>query len=238
MNKTFLKAILWKELVCFFRNTLGIVSLYILLLLGTNMFLPSMYMERGSITPWINEMLLNNIIVLAATVIVTAGSAIISQSMGLERREGILKVLLGIGLPPELIWLGQYLFAFCCSYVLWLVSFLLYFIGIQLIYGVQIIMTVQCLFLSLFVFPVIAILILAVYAGLFWTAKNQNTQLLYSLLPGIIYLLSFWLNQIFSEERVVISFWAAVGMLAGSILGVFLITRFIKRVDAERLFDS
>lgn len=238
MNKYIFKAIIWKETICFFRSTFPIVLFYIFILLGTNLFLPSLYIENGMVSIWMNNLLLNNCIILSTTLTVTIGSVIISQSMGLERREGIIKVLIGIGLPPDIIWMAQYIFAFVCSYILWLFSFGVYSMGIPMIYGIRIELTGEWLLLAGIVFPVLSALLLAVYAGLFWVTKNQTTQILYSMIPALVYLISFYLNQAFAEKTMQLHILAAVGLTLISIVGIIIIMRIIRKLNPERLFDS
>lgn len=237
MSKHIFKAIIWKEAVCFSRNSFLVVLFYIILLLGTNLFLPSLYIEEENISPWMNDLLLNNAVILSATLTVTVGSVIISQSMGLERREGILKVLLGMNLPADIIWLAQYIFSFVCSYILWLVSFLVYIMGVPLFYDIQMNMTKECLVLAVVVFPAVSALLLAVYAWLFWIAKNQTTQILYSMIPVLVYMASFYLNQAFAETKLQVHILAAVGLVLASLVGI-IIARIIKHINAERLFDK
>lgn len=238
MNKAILRAVIWKETICFFRSTVPIVLFYILILLGTNLFLPSLYIENGIVSTWMDNLLLNNSIILSATLTVTIGSVIISQSMGLERREGILKVLIGIGLPPDIIWMAQYVFAILCSYMLWLFCFGVYCVGIPMIYDIRMELSGEWLLLAGIVFPILSALILAVYAGLFWIAKNQTTQILYSMIPVLVYLISFYLNQEFAEKTMQIHIFAAVGLILISITGIIIIMQIIKKLNPERLFDS
>lgn len=238
MNKHILKAIIWKESICFFRNSGLTVLFYIFLLLGTNLFMPSLYIEEGTISPWMNDLLVNNGIIMAATLTVTVGSAIISQSMGLEKREGILKILLGIGIPSDLIWTAQYIFAVACSYLCWLLSFVIYVVGIRMLYDISIEMTGSSLILALVVFPVVSTLILAVYAWLFWITQKQTAQIIYSMIPALVYMGSFYLNQALAESKLEIHIWIAVALVLVSIAGVAVIAKNIKKVSAERLFDS
>lgn len=238
MNRTMIKAIIWKELICFFRSSFLIVLFYVFLLLGTNLFLPSLYIENGIVTPWMNDLLMNNGIILSATLTVTIGCVIISQSMGLERREGILKVLIGIRIPTDIIWMTQYIFASACSYILWLLSFGVYSLGISIIYGIRMELTGECVLLAGIVFPVFAALILSVYACLFWTAKNQTSQVLYSMLPALVYLISFYLNQAFAEKTIQFHILAVIGLILISIAGIIGIMQIIKKLNPERLFDS
>lgn len=238
MNKTIIKAIIWKETICFFRSSLLIVLFYIFLLLGTNLFLPSLYIENGIVSPWMNDLLMNNGIILSATLTITIGCVIIGQSMGLERREGILKVLIGIGIPTDIIWMAQYIFASVCSYILWLLSFGVYSLGIPMIYGIRMELSGESVLLAGVVFPMLAALILAVYAWLFWTAKNQTSQILYSMLPVLVYLISFYLNQAFAEKTMQIHILAAIGLILMSIAGIIVIMQIIKKWNPERLFDS
>lgn len=237
MNKIILSAIIWKEILCFFRNSLLIVLFYIFLMLGTNLFLPSLYIENGIVSPWMNDFLLNNGIILSATLTVTIGCVLISQSMGLERREGILKVLIGSGIPADIIWLSQYIFAFICSYILWLLSFGMYDLGISMIYDIKIELSWDSVLLSAIVFPVLAALILAIYAWLFWTARNQTSQILYSMLPALVYLVSFYLNQAFAEKTIQLHILAAIGLILMSIAGILIIMQIIRKWNPERLFD-
>lgn len=238
MNKGIIKAIIWKETICFIRNSLLIVLFYIFLLLGTNLFLPSLYIENGIVSPWMNDLLINNSIILSATLTVTVGCVIISQSMGLERREGILKILIGIGIPADIIWVSQYIFAFACGYILWLVSLGLYCLGLPMLYGISLELTGKVLLLAGVVFPVLAALILAVYAWLFWTAKNQTSQVLYSMIPAAVYLISFYLNQAFAEKALEIHIFAVIGLVLICGTGIFIIMQVIKKMNPERLFDS
>lgn len=236
MSRYIFRAVIWKEAICFFRNSLLIVLFYIFLMLGTNLFLPSLYIEEN-ISPWMNDLLLNNAVILSATLIVTVGSVIISQSMSLERREGILKVLLGMNLPAETIWLAQYCFALISSYMIWLIVFCVYSMGVPVFYDMHMYMTKESLLLAFVVFPAVSALLLAVYAWLFWIARNQTTQILYSMIPVLVYMISFYLSQVFAEIKLHIHILAAVGLILVSTAGIIVIARIIKNIDAEQIFD-
>lgn len=235
MKRGIVKAIIWKEWICLFRRSFGIILFYIFLLVGTNLFLPSMYMEENIKNPWITSMLFNNAFILSASVIIAIGSVIISQSMGLERREGILRLLIGFGFPPEVIWLAQYVFACIFSYLCWLVCLAIYWIGIQGFYDIQMSITGESAFLLLFMFPVIAMFFLAFYAFLFWITRNQTTLIVYSILPGLIYLLSFFFIQEFSETKIRFHWAVIIGLIAVSVGSVFVFEYIIKRIGSKDL---
>lgn len=132
MNKGALRAILWKEKVIFFRNAVGLVFFYMILILFSNIYILSSYIQETSLQEYLDHIITNNLIMLAPTVFVAIGSVILSQSISIDKREGILKILFGNGTGADVIWLGKYIFSVFVCYVVLFICVCVYFFRFSL----------------------------------------------------------------------------------------------------------
>ena len=235
MNKGALSAILWKEKIIFFRNAVGLVFFYMILILFSNIYILSSYIQETSLQEYLDHIITNNLIMLAPTVFVAIGSVILSQSISIDKREGILKILIGNGTGADVIWLGKYIFSVFVCYVVLFICVCVYFFSLLIIFDMHIVMTKGNFMMIFFIMPVVSMFLLALYAFLFWITKNQTVQIFYSMFPAIIYLVSFYISDYVIDKKMETNLVLIILLCSLSILGIFMLSKCVKKYEIEKL---
>ena len=235
MYKATLYAILWKEKIIFFRSTIGLVLFYFLLIVGANIYMLSSYINDPSLNGYIENIIINNLIMLAPTVFMAIGSVIVSQSISIDKREGILKILLGNGTRSDIIWIGKYIFSVIICYIVLLASVFVYLFGIRMLYDGYIVLSTSNYVLIFVILPIVSMLLLALYAFIFWITKNQTVQIFLSMFPAAIYLVSFYVSDYIIEKKVDTKIGVAILVCSLSVLGVCILNKCVQKYDVEKL---
>lgn len=235
MNNKTLNAIIWKEKVLFFRSTIWLVLFYLLLIELSNIYIFTSYLESDYIKKNIDNVVFNNLAMLVPTVFVAVGSVILSQSISVEKKEGILIHLIGNGTSAADIWLGKVIYSFLVCYITLIFCIGSYYGMVTVLFSITIVFSVKKWFLLLCVIPIISAFLLSIYAFLFWISKSQLIQVLYSMLPAVIYLISFYINDYIISREFEVKVPVLVLICCVCLLGIFLLSKVVKNYLIEKI---
>lgn len=233
-NKT-LNAIIWKEKVLFFRSTIWLVLFYLLLIELSNIYVLTSYIEIDYIKKNIDNVVFNNLAMLVPTIFVAVGSVILSQSISVEKKEGILIHLIGNGTSAADIWLGKVIYSLLVCYVTLILCIGSYYGMVTILFSITIVFSIKQWILLLFVMPVISSFLLSLYAFLFWISKSQLIQVLYSMLPAVIYLISFYINDYIIGREFEAKVPVLVLICCICLLGIILLSKVVKNYLIEKI---
>ena len=233
-NKT-LNAIIWKEKVLFFRSTIWLVLFYLLLIELSNIYVLTSYIEIDYIKKNIDNVVFNNLAMLVPTIFVAVGSVILSQSISVEKKEGILIHLIGNGTSAADIWLGKVIYSLLVCYVTLILCIGSYYGMVTILFSITIVFSIKQWILLLFVMPVISSFLLSLYAFLFWISKSQLIQVLYSMLPAVIYLISFYINDYIIGREFEAKVPVFVLICCICLLGIILLSKVVKNYLIEKI---
>lgn len=233
-NKT-LNAIIWKEKVLFFRSTIWLVLFYLLLIELSNIYVLTSYIEIDYIKKNIDNVVFNNLAMLVPTIFVAVGSVILSQSISVEKKEGILIHLIGNGTSAADIWLGKVIYSLLVCYVTLILCIGSYYGMVTILFSITIVFSIKQWILLLFVMPVISSFLLSLYAFLFWISKSQLIQVLYSMLPAVIYLISFYINDYIIAREFEAKVPVLVFICCICLLGIILLSKVVKNYLIEKI---
>lgn len=233
-NKT-LNAIIWKEKVLFFRSTIWLVLFYLLLIELSNIYVLTSYIEIDYIKKNIDNVVFNNLAMLVPTIFVAVGSVILSQSISVEKKEGILIHLIGNGTSAADIWLGKVIYSLLVCYVTLILCIGSYYGMVTILFSITIVFSIKQWILLLLVMPVISSFLLSLYAFLFWISKSQLIQVLYSMLPAVIYLISFYINDYIIAREFEAKVPVFVLICCICLLGIILLSKVVKNYLIEKI---
>lgn len=237
MNDNIIKAVMWKEKVCFMRNMFPIVLFYVVLIMGTQLFVSSLYIDLDFPYDILNSIFANNVIVMPAMVIVAVGSIIISQDMFEERREKALDVLLAIGISPKKLWYGKYLFAILSSYLICLFFLIIYIFTIRMLFGFHVHLTFEEWFYTLIVTPSVAFFVLAITAFICWVFKQETTQIVMIIIPLTAYMISFFLSDYLGAHDLKINILISIAVLVVTYSALAIILMMVNHISKERIIE-
>ncbi len=233
-NKT-LNAVIWKEKVLFFRSTIWLVLFYLLLIEISNIYILTSYIESDYIIKNIDNVVFNNLAMLVPTIFIAVGSVVLSQSIGVEKKEGILIQLIGNGTSAADIWLEKVIYSLLVCYVTLILCIGSYYAMVTLLFSITIVFSIKQWILLIFVIPIISSFLLSIYAFLFWISKSQLIQVLYSMLPAVIYLISFYINDYIISRVFEVKIPVLVLICCVCFLGIFLLSKVVKGYLIEKI---
>lgn len=227
MKRMMIKGMLWKELKLFVSSSLFLIILYVLVFVGAYYSNIEALLEANALD---DDTFFSICVTLVIFIMSLAGSLVISQSTGVDKREGVLNSLLGTASSAMYIWMGQLLFSVAVGYVFSMLGlgfiFIIMYIQFDIFIQFQFIFYLELIIML----PAFCAFVLSIYSFLLWITKNTTLQMIISILPVFSYMLAIvlldYINEIMNvfQTPVII----AVGLL--SFLGIILVGLIVNKM--------
>lgn len=227
LKKSIVKGIIWKEFRIFAGISFFLCVFYTVLLLWA-------YYENIGTLIELESINQDSYFAVYATMVVfimnMTGGTILSQSVGTDKKEGILNSLLGTFHEPKYIWYGQLLFSSFISYIFSIAGILALGLKAKYCLKVKISFLWHQYLQLIIVVPVICVFILSIYNFLLWVIKNQALQMIITILPAFSYI--FALGMINFISKAVGFFQITVILIVGlfSMVGIWIVGYIVNKV--------
>ncbi|MCL6591513.1 MAG: ABC transporter permease [Firmicutes bacterium] len=225
LNLTHIRAMMWKEFVEGMRTSWFFIPLTIAFVVGMQYLPVAQILNNKEILPLQKGMFLAMIaIYLPVMTIPFFGNVILFRSLYEERRQKSIHVLFASGVSPLSVWTGKVFLVTLLSYLISVITFVVFWLSVKLYTGFSLVMTVRLWLLIMLVMPMASIGILSLAAWSYWAFRNA-AQLVGLLMP-ILTSLGIWNFSIYFGTSLSTSlvglFSLIIGLvfIGGSMLGV------------------